>query len=205
MKTIRRMKKRIQIVSQKEVFKQHIFRIEEAHLRHQRYDGTMSAELVRLSFERGDSAAVVVHDAESDQVVLIEQFRYSTVADGPGWILELPAGKIEASEKGDPQVTMRREIMEEIGYDIAALRKIASFYVSPGGTSERIFLYYAAAKPTDQKAKGGGLASEGEDIRILTLSVDEALKKVASGAIMDAKTIIGLQWLQLQRGKNESR
>src|SRR5262249_52373328 len=133
-------------------------------------------------------------------VIFTEQFRYPAYEKGPGWLLEIPAGTIEDGETDDPRVTLRRELMEEIGYEVMQFRKIASFYVSPGATSERIHLYYAAASPTDQKGKGGGLAAEGEDIRTVVMSVADALKKIESGEIVDAKTIIGLQWLQSQRG-----
>ncbi len=99
----------------------------------------------------------------------------------------------------DPTITLRRELMEEIGYRVNSFRKIASFFVSPGGTSERIHLFYAAISPKDKIASGGGLVSEGEDVRMVTMGVKEALYKISTGDIVDAKTIIGLQWLQINR------
>ena len=194
------MKRRVEILSQKEVFARHFFHIKEVRFRHECYNGQMSDVLTRLNFERGDSAAAIVHDPKADKVIFTEQFRYSAYEKGPGWLLEIPAGTIESGEVSDPRITLRRELMEEIGYEVSQFRKIASFYVSPGATSERIHLYYAAATPTDHKGKGGGLHSEGEDIRLVAMSVAEALKKVETGEIVDAKTIIGLQWLQMQRG-----
>ncbi len=191
------MPTRVDIISKKEVFKKSIFKVDEAHLRYEKYDGTMTGEITRLNFNRGDSSAVVLHDREADRVVLTEQFRYPAYEKGNGWLLEIPAGTVEMGE--DPKVTMQREITEEIGYKIRMLKKICTFYVSPGGTSERIHLYYARVTQGSKKGKGGGLAEEGEDIRVVTLKVNAALRMIDTGEIIDAKTIIGLQWLQLNR------
>lgn len=173
------------------------FHIEEAHLRYERYDGTMSAELVRLNLQRGDAAAAIVHDPAADTVVLVEQFRYSTYEKGPGWLLEIPAGVVEPGKDADPAVTMRRELEEEIGYHIAELRPVFTFYLSPGGSSERVFLYYATASLKDKQSAGGGLLIENEDLRVLTLPTAEAFAHMKSGDIQDAKSLIGLQWLQM--------
>src|SRR5262249_24116919 len=128
------MKRRVEIISQKEVFKQAIFRIEEAQLRYELFTGKMSDSLTRLNLNRGDSAAIIAHDVDAGTVVMIEQFRYSTYEKGPGWMLELPAGIVQAGE--DPTKTMQREVREEIGYEIRHLQQVSTFYPSPGGTSE---------------------------------------------------------------------
>lgn len=193
------MAKRVEIISEKRVFDQH-FKIDEAHLKFEKFNGEMSDELTRLNFERGDSAAVVLHDPLADTVIMTEQFRYPTHTKGHGWVLEIPAGSVEADEIDDPLKTLRRELLEEIGYRVDSFRKIATFFVSPGGTSERIHLYYAAIMPKDKIAAGGGLASEGEDVKMVTIGVQAALYKISTGEIMDAKTIIGLQWLQINKG-----
>ncbi len=193
------MEKRVEILSQQEIFHKAMFRIEEAHLRHERYDGSMSKEITRLNLERGDSAAAILHHKEADTVILTEQFRYPTYQKGPGWLLELPAGSIDKDSDSSPEKAMQREIMEEIGYSVEALQHISTFYLTPGGSSERIYLYYASVKPQEHTAKGGGLTGSGEDIRTVVVSVDEALAKMKSGEIADVKTIVGLQWLQMQR------
>ncbi len=192
------MPKRVEIIGKEQIFKRAIFRIDEVHLRHERFDGTMSRELVRLNLDRGDSVAAIMHDREADTVILTEQFRYAAHDKGPGaWLLEIPAGTVEPGE--DPADTMRREIKEEIGYDVERIKHLCTFYLSPGGTSERILLYYASVTPKQKTSQGGGLSEEGEDIRILTMKVNQALRKIDKGEIVDAKSIIGLQWLQLHR------
>jgi len=192
------MVKRVEIKEKKIAFKQAIFQIDEVHLRYEKYDGQMSKEIVRLNLKRGDSVAAIVHHVEDDRLVFTEQFRFSTYEKGPGWLLEIPAGIVE--DKDDtPETSMKRELVEEIGYTIDSLRHIHTFYLSPGGTSERIFLYYAAVSYKNKTSEGGGLDEEAEDIRTVIYTVDETFAKMAKGEIMDAKTLIALQWLQLNR------
>ncbi|MBI5668897.1 MAG: NUDIX domain-containing protein [Chloroflexi bacterium] len=195
------MKKRVEIISREVAYKKFFFTVEEAHFRHELYNGQMSQELVRLNLERGDSAAVILHDPNADTIILTEQFRYPTYEKGPGWLLEIPAGTVEKHENRDPSVTLRREIMEEIGYKTGNMRLVYTFYVSPGGTSERIHLYYAKVSPKDKTSAGGGVLTEGEDIRVLLVKVSDAQRLLATGKLVDAKSIIGLQWLQLNRGQ----
>ena len=156
----------------------------------------MTHDFVRLNLDRGDSVAAILHDEKEDKVILTEQFRYSTYEKGPGWMIELPAGIIDVGRNETPEATMQREIMEESGYRVQTLHHVSTFYPSPGGSSERIYLYYASVTPKDRVAAGGGLVESGEDIRRLFLSVADALAMVVAGEIVDAKTIIALQWLQ---------
>lgn len=93
-------------------------RLEEARLRHERFDGTMGDEITRVNVDRGDSAAAVVLNLDTDAVILTEQFRYPALAQDGGWILELPAGSVDTGE--DPAETMKRELTEE-GEDIRAV------------------------------------------------------------------------------------
>src|SRR6266567_4594285 len=138
------MQRRVEIISKNRVFSKAIFKIDEVRLRHTLFNGQMSPELTRLCLDRGDAVAVLVHDKDSDRLLLVEQFRYATYDKGSGWIVELPAGMIDQDEK--PEEAAVREVNEEIGYacKIEDLKFIACFYLSPGGTSERIFLYFTS-------------------------------------------------------------
>jgi len=189
------MTKRVEILSKERIFKKSIFAVDEIRLRHEKYDGEMSEELTRLTLDRGDGAAAIVHDIDTEKLIFTEQFRYSTYDNGDGWLLETPAGMIEQGE--DPDNAMRREILEEIGYEVEELRPISTFYLSPGGTSERIFLYYAAVSSTHKIGDGGDVLGEGEDIRTVVIPFRTAMKMMYAGEIKDAKTIIGLQWMQM--------
>src|SRR5947209_11246658 len=147
------------------------FKIQEAVLRYLRFDGQMSRPVRRLVFERGDAVAAIIFNRDTQKVTFINQFRYPTYEKGPGWIIELVAGILEPNEK--PEDAMRREMMEEIGYKSSNLTYIATFYVSPGGSSERIILYFAEVSNADKVSAGGGLASEEEDIQLIELSLPE--------------------------------
>ena len=191
------MPRRVEILKRKTAYQKAFFRVEEITLRHERFDGELTDPIERICLDRGDSTAAVIHDVKADRLILVEQFRFPAYDKGPGWLLELPAGAVMPDEQADPARTMRRELREEIGYDVADLRHINTFYPSPGGSSERIHLYYARVSPAQQVGDGGGVSDEGEYIRRVALPVSEALERLERGEILDGKTLIGLQWLQI--------
>ena len=170
------------------------FKVEEAHLRYERFDGKMSPVVRRLNFERGDSVAAVIFNPGTQRLLLVNQFKYPAYDKGPGWITETVAGTIDKNET--PEHAARREIEEEMGYRVTNLEHISTFYVSPGGSSERIVLYYAEVDATDKSKAGGGVGSEDEDIVTVELTLAEALEQIRSGELADAKTILGILWFQ---------
>lgn len=184
---------RVSILNRRTVFDA-FFKIEEVKLQFEKFDGSMTPVLTRLCFERGDSVAAVIRNVDTDRIILVNQFKYPSYAKGPGWITELIAGMIGSSETAEE--ALRREVIEEIGYDIKVSEHISTFYVSPGGSSERIILYYAEVSNADRVSGGGGVKSEGEDIKVVELSLPEAWKALASGEFVDAKTVLGLMWLR---------
>jgi nudix-type nucleoside diphosphatase (YffH/AdpP family) len=190
-------------IEQKKYLLDDFFKVEEAHLRFEQFNGEMSTRVRRLSLERGDSVAILVYNVMTGKIILIDQFRYPTYQHGNGWITEIIAGMVDDVEA--PEETARREIQEETGLKIDAFEHIASFYPSPGGSSERILLYYSEVSGEHTRyQKTGGLLREGEDIQVVELSLAEALAKVRSGEIMDAKTIIGIYWLENRLMKNQA-
>lgn len=188
--------KKVEIVKQAVIFDD-VFRIEEALLRFQRFDGTMSDSVRRLNFEREDSVAAIIFNEDTNKVLLVNQFKYPTYGKGPGWITEIVAGILDNDE--DPESAIKREILEETGFRTSRLTPISTFYVSPGGSSERIFLYYATVSNADKIARGGGLSSEDEDILTLEMTLPELWKSIDSGDIVDAKTIIATSWLRARK------
>jgi len=191
---------KVEIKSKRLIFND-FFKIEEAILRYLRFDGKMSEPVRRLVFERGDAVAAIIFNRDTQKVLLINQFRYPTFDKGPGWMQETVAGIVDPNET--PEEAMRREVMEEIGFRVGELTHITTMYPSPGGSSERITIYYAEVGNTDKIAAGGGLASEGEDIQIIEVALPELWRSLDAGEIMDAKTIIGVMWLRrkLEREK----
>ena len=122
----------------------------------------------RLALERGDGVAAIVRRVEDGMILLTRQFRYPTLGKGPGWLLETAAGVVEAGE--DVEEALQRELVEELGYRARRLELIGRFYLSPGGSTERLSLYYAEVSERDRVGPGGGVASEGESIEVVELS-----------------------------------
>ncbi|OGO06005.1 MAG: hypothetical protein A2Y73_07440 [Chloroflexi bacterium RBG_13_56_8] len=174
------------------------FAIDRARVRYERFDGTMSEPVTRLVFERGDGVAVLPFDQQTREVVLVRQFRYPAyVRGGPGWLWEIIAGIREEGRTADDVACA--EAMEEAGYRLGALQHILTVYVSPGGSSERIYIFLAPIFDGDHVGKGGGLPADGEDILVRRFALDEVLRMVDDGRIVDAKTILALQYLALHR------
>lgn len=174
------------------------FRIDEAWVSVEQRDGTMGPDARRLSFERGDSASAVVYCRDRRGVLLVHQFRFPTYDKGPGWITETAAGMVDEGET--PEESIRREVVEETGYEVEDLEKIGTFYLSPGGSSERIHLYCAEVSSRSRAGEGGGNAEEAEDIRVVELPLEEVERRLAAGDFVDAKTVIALQWLLARAG-----
>jgi ADP-ribose pyrophosphatase len=133
---------------------------------------------------------------------MVSQFRYPTYENGHGWTIEIIAGMVDPGET--PEQTIRRELQEETGLNIKTFEPISTFYPSPGGSSELIYLYYAEVSGEQAKYKEtGGLLIHGEDVKAIEISLKDALTKIKSGEIVDAKTIIGLYWLENRQLKNQ--
>ena len=179
------------------------FRIDRLRLRFTLYEGGMSREVEREVLERGQVAAVLLVDPDRDCVVLIEQFRPGPYAAGePPWLIEAVAGVIEGGESAEELA--RREAREEANCEITDLFPIMRFFTTPGASTESVALFCGRVDSSDA---GGvhGLAEEGEDIRVLVVSVDEALSLLREGRIVNAKTIIALQWLASNYDKVRKR
>jgi ADP-ribose pyrophosphatase len=170
------------------------FKVDQAEVSFERFDGRMAGPVKRLCFERGDSVAALVHDKTSGTIILVNQFKYPTYGKGPGWILEVPAGMVNPGET--TEAAIRREVLEEIGYRLDELEPIATFYVSPGGSSERIVLFYGEVTAAAKVGPGGGVAAEDEDIEAVAVSLGDVDRLVGDGTIADAKTLVGILWLQ---------
>ncbi|GAA4882112.1 ADP-ribose diphosphatase [Ferrimonas pelagia] len=175
------------------------FRMEEIRFRHPLFAGGETELISREVFERGDAVVVLAYDPQRDLVVLTEQFRVPAMrtSDNP-WLLELVAGIIELGE--EPEQVARRELMEEAGLVAHSLTPIYSYLSSPGGSTERLYLFLA-----EVEAKAGealfGLAHEQEDIRRHLVPREQALAWIEQGVIDNASTMLGLQWLALNHAR----
>lgn len=179
------------------------YSIEEADFSFDRAAGVgRIAHAKREVFERGDSAAALLHDVERDVIVLTEQFRYPTYRKGPGYLLEIAAGSVEQDE--GPADCIRRELMEETGYRAGELTRIGAYYPSPGASSERVFLYYAPVRPSDLiDPAASGIAADKEDVRRVEFPRETFLDKLAFGDFEDGKILLAGFWLKTQPRKGK--
>jgi len=163
-------------------------------LRHRLFDGGWSAPITREVLERGNSVGVLLYDLKTLEVIFVEQFRLGAYfANISPWLLEIPAGVIEAGEL--PEAVGIREVYEETGATITELQKVGSCILSPGGCSEVTHLF---ASVVDSTTLTGihGLESEHENIRIVKMPISEAFKLLDSTETLNATVTITLQWLK---------
>jgi nudix-type nucleoside diphosphatase (YffH/AdpP family) len=160
-----------------------------------RGDGAWQHNL-RESYDMGDGAAVLPLDRARGKLLLIRQFRWPAFERGHRRLLvEAIAGKLDGDA---PAACVAREAMEEAGIAITAPQLVTHCFTSPGAVTEKLSLFLAAYDSTAPRAKGGGHAEEGEDIEVLESTLDDAMAMIASGEIIDAKTIILLQAAKLR-------
>ncbi|MBF9140386.1 NUDIX domain-containing protein [Hymenobacter properus] len=145
------------------------------------------AQLKREQFAPGKAVAALVYDTARQVYVLTRQFRIGPEKE----ILELAAGMIDHDEA--PETAVRREIHEELGYEIDRLEEIVQMWPSPGTSSEAITIYYAEV--SHKTGAGGGLIEENEKIEMVDFTWDALVAE----PLQDAKTMIAVQWAQLRK------
>ncbi len=109
-------------------------------------------------------------------------------------MIEAAAGLLDNES---PEIRIRAEAEEETGYRLREVRKVFEAFMSPGSVTEKLHFFVAEYEPHMRVGEGGGLASEGEDIEVMELPVDQAMAMIADGRIVDAKTIMLLQYAVL--------
>jgi len=149
----------------------------------------------RETYDRGNAATVLPYNLAQRTVVLVLQFRYPAYVNGyDDLMIEAAAGLLDDAS---PETRIRAEAEEETGYRLGAIRKIFEVFMSPGSVTEKLHFFVAEYEPDMRVGSGGGLASEGEDIEVLEVKIDDALAMIADGRIVDGKTIILLQYAAL--------
>ncbi len=152
--------------------------------------------MTRDVFDRGNAAAILPYNLKRRTVILTRQFRLPTYVNGnDDLLIEAVAGLLDNAA---PEERIRAEAEEEIGYRLHHVHKLFEAFMSPGAVTEKIHFFVAEYEPEMRIGSGGGLADEGEDIEVLELPLKEALAMVDDGRIVDAKTIILLQYAALK-------
>jgi ADP-ribose pyrophosphatase len=148
----------------------------------------------------GAVAMVALDDA--DRVLMVRQYR---LAAGTA-LLEIPAGTLDVDDATgateDPEIASRRELEEETGYRARSWRKLGSFWTAPGFATELMHLYLATdLEPADADRLG---PDEDERLELERVPFADAIAAAERGEIADAKSLVGLFWLdRLRREDHE--
>ncbi len=150
----------------------------------------------REAYDRGNGATILLYNKEKQSVILTRQFRMPTFINGnaSGYLIEACAGLLDTDNAED---CIRRETEEETGFKITHVEKIFEAYMSPGSVTEILYFFVAEYTKEMKVTEGGGLEEESENIEVLELPFTEALGMIKTGEIMDAKTIMLLQYAAL--------
>ncbi|MFD0793673.1 GDP-mannose pyrophosphatase NudK [Mucilaginibacter litoreus] len=150
----------------------------------------------REAYDRGNGSVILLYNAEAKNVVLTRQFRLPTYLNGnaDSYLIEACAGLLD---KDSPEDCIRKETEEETGYRIGTVQKVFEAYMSPGSVTEILYFFVAPYTNDMKVGNGGGLEEETENIEVLELPFAEALTMIRTGEIKDAKTIMLLQYAQI--------
>lgn len=150
----------------------------------------------REAYDRGNGATILLYNKNQKTVILTRQFRLPTFVNGneTGMLIEACAGLLD---KDNAEVCIKRETEEETGYKITDVRKIFEAYMSPGSVTEILYFFIAEYSKEMKVSEGGGVEHEEENIEVLELDIEKAMKMIESGEIKDGKTIMLLQYIKL--------
>jgi ADP-ribose pyrophosphatase len=148
----------------------------------------LRVDTVRLSDGRETTREIVEHEdciavvaVDGGDILLERQLREAVGKE----LLEIPAGGIDTGEK--PEDAVRREMREETGFLPRKIVPLGGFYSSPGYSNEYLYLYLATDLVSSPLK-----ADDTDNIVIVRVKPEEALKMIKSGDIADAKSIAGL-------------
>jgi nudix-type nucleoside diphosphatase (YffH/AdpP family) len=189
------MNDRIKILEE-QVLSDNWYLLKKITFDYRRRNGTWERQS-REAYDRGNGATILLYDPRRGTVILTRQFRLPTYVNGnpTGMLIETCAGLLDQDQ---PEEAIRRETAEETGFRIKDVRKVFEAYMSPGSVTEKLFFYVAEYSHEDRPDGGGGV--DEEEIEVLELPFAEVVRMVAAGEIMDGKTIMLVQYLQLHYG-----
>jgi GDP-mannose pyrophosphatase NudK len=161
-------------------------------------NGSQPIKQDREVYDRGNGATILLYNKEQQTIVLTRQFRLPTYVNGntTGLLIESCAGLLD---RDNPEECIKRETEEETGYKLSAVKKVFEAYMSPGSVTEILYFFVAEYTPEMKVGEGGGLDHENEDIEVLELPFTRALEMMNNGEIKDGKTMLLLQYAQINK------
>ena len=172
-------------LSRKEIYNGPIFQLVQDQVELPAGKGTAQRDLI---FHNGAVCVLAINQA--NKIVLVKQYRKAIEKVS----YEIPAGKLEVGENADPEAAALRELEEEAAYT-GKLSLLYDFYSAIGFCNERLRLYLASDL---RKVENPRPQDEDETIELLEVSLEEAKALIQSGHICDAKTIMAIQYWELQ-------
>ncbi|WP_421809699.1 NUDIX domain-containing protein [Flagellimonas sp.] len=179
----------------KELLSNNWYTLNKVTFEYQREDGEWETQ-IREAYDRGNGAVILLYNTQKGTVVLTRQFRMPTYLNGneDGMMVEACAGLLE---KGNAEETIKMEVEEETGYKIDKVKKVFEAYMSPGSVTEILYFFIGQYEDAMKVSEGGGAEDETENIEVLEMDFHEALRMMETGEIKDAKTIMLLQYAQI--------
>ncbi|WP_313068416.1 NUDIX domain-containing protein [Atlantibacter hermannii] len=160
-----------------------------------RRDGSWQRQ-TREAYDRGNGATVLLYNRQKRSVILVRQFRLPAwLNQHDGFLLEAAAGLLDNL---DPETRIKAEAEEETGYRLDNVEKVFEAFMSPGSVTEKLHFFIAEYHDGQHAGTGGGVEEEGEDVETVELGFEEAMRAIKEGKIVDAKTIMLLQYLALE-------
>ncbi len=173
------------------------YKLDKVNFDYKLKDGTWQNQN-RESYDRGDGACILLYNPIKGTVILTKQFRMPSYLNDndDGMMIEVCAGLLD---KDDPITCIKKEVEEETGYKVKKVKQVFEIYTTPGAVTEKIYYFIGEYDEGMKVNEGGGLASETEEIDVLELNFEIALKMIKAGEINDAKTIILLQYAAIEK------
>jgi GDP-mannose pyrophosphatase NudK len=185
---------KVKIIDIKNLSKAH-YKLDKVNFEYQTKNGDWQTQS-RECYDRGDGAAILLYNPTKKTVILTKQFRMPSYLNGnaTGMMIEVCAGLLD---EDNPESCIIKEVEEETGFKISNPKKVFQLYSTPGAVTEKIHYFVAEYNDEMKISAGGGLEEEHEEIEVLEINFDTALKMVSKGEINDAKTVVLLQFAKL--------
>ncbi len=179
----------------KELLSDNWYTLNKFTYEYQKPDGSWETQY-REAYDRGNGAAILLYNQKKGTVILTRQFRMPTYVNGnsSGMMIEVCAGLLDGE---NPEDCIKKEVQEETGYKVDNVQKVFESYMSPGSVTEILYFFIAEYEDRMKVSDGGGVDEETENIEVLEYSFEKAFRMIQTGEIKDAKTIMLLQYAQV--------